>query len=185
MMILNNIKLFTILVTMTLANAAWATDYKNVPSDKIDIYKRAVIIAVNKSNFTCRADNGNQYQYALVGYVAHAQRVRLESNGAQPVLAFETRVEAGEKDPIGGHVLETTARYIVKITTTVDYKQIITYRVDIERLSEVNTGDLKNPTLQHQWRLELGATCTANSALANRTSIEDRGSMMPGTDVGN
>lgn len=127
-----------------LSSSAWAS-YQEIPQDRLESYKKATVLAGQKSGLSKCNVSGylehNDVQY----YITMATSGRIDSSGSQPILLFEQQA-SGKK-------------YLATIISTSDYKLLVSVKVEEFIWSDINRGDLQNPQIEKGFVLSGSGEC--------------------------
>ncbi|MCB0369187.1 MAG: hypothetical protein KDD45_06950 [Bdellovibrionales bacterium] len=136
--------LSSIFLGLILNSSAWA-GYQEIPQDRLESYKVATILAGQKSSFTHCAVSGYLEHNDVQDYITIATSGRIDSSGSQPILIFEYET-SGKK-------------YLATVSSTSDYKLLVSIKVEEFIWSDVNTGDLQNPRIEKGFTLNAYGEC--------------------------
>lgn len=124
------------LIAALLSSTAFA-EYKTIPQSQLETYKKAVVIAGQRSSLNNCHESGAQglAERDLGTYIKNADSGKIDLDGNQPILIFECGSVSGRAN----------TKAIATIITSRDYKSVTSIKVEELQLSDVNTGDLLNP----------------------------------------
>jgi len=116
-----------------------------VPQNRLNDYKTAFDLALKQSSLTCKLTLG-QDSFYFMSAVDNATSVQINP-GSQPVLVFSSLSQDGK------------SKTEVRITTSADYKSIVTMDGGIYVQGAQNDGDLENPVIVQGWQAQTTAVC--------------------------
>lgn len=134
----------SIFLGLILSSSAWA-GYQGIPQDRLESYKKATVLAGQKSSLAHCTVSGSLEHNDVQDYITMATSGRIDSSGSQPILIFEH--EASGK------------KYLAIVISTSDYKLLVSVKVEEFIWSDVNTGDLQNPRIEKEFVLNAYGEC--------------------------
>lgn len=138
------------LIAALLSSTAFA-EYKTIPQSQLETYKKAVVIAGQRSSLNNCHESGAQglAERDLAAYVQNADSGKIDLDGNQPILIFECSSVSGRAN----------TKAIATIITSKDYKSVTSIKVEELQLSDVNTGDLLNPHIVKDYVVTSSGEC--------------------------
>lgn len=115
---------------------------KSVPTSSFSTYKEAVRMDLSQETLPCEITDGVQKGEQLnlsPTVIDDATFAEVDSNGSQPLLIF-TKQDKVEKK-------------VVSITTSPDYKRIVSVEYDFYSVTIVNSGNLQVPDITKKYIL--------------------------------
>lgn len=131
---------YSTLIAMVISSTAFA-EFRAIPQAQLEAYKKAVALATQQSSINNCKESGNLTDRALGEYVQEAESGKVDVDGNQPILIFERHFPT----------VSMNLKSITTITSTADYKRLRSIKVEELLLSDVNTGDLKNPNIVKEY----------------------------------
>jgi hypothetical protein len=138
------INLSSVFLGLILSSSAWSA-LQEIPQDQLEIYKKATILAGQKSRLSECAISGMLEYTDVQYYISLATSGQIDSAGLQPILIFKNET-SGKK-------------YLATVVSSSDYKLLDSVKVEEFIWSDVNTGDLKNPRIEKQFVLNASGDC--------------------------
>lgn len=139
---------FPALVVALLCSYGYA-EYKNIPLNQLESYKTAVVIAGLKSPLSNCKESGFIAVRSLDTYLKKADSGKIELYGKQPILFFENSSVDGRAD----------TKAVTTIITSNDYKSIVSIKVEILQLSDINIGNIRNPHIVKAYEVISSGEC--------------------------
>lgn len=113
---------------------------------KFKDYQDAVLALTYNDNKSCHLfypeiEDGLYFPFKINSLILEAETVTV-SEGAQPILTFNTKLTPGKIDPQGIYGM------VITITTDISYAKIESLTANMFRLGRVNSGNLLNPVMK-------------------------------------
>lgn len=151
-----------------LINTDAHAELKPIHQESLDQYTGATALAVTNSTMRkCYyvSDSGkNNTQIKdpsdrpdlLAGWIADAEYAEIDDSGQQPLLVFYRYKNPDLSDVTK---LDTVAQSSISVTTSQDYKSILSVKQEDFSLRKVNKGDLRHPSLGFELVFSRGFVC--------------------------
>lgn len=132
------------LLVVTVTGSTVFAAPQPIPTERLKDYKMAVLIAIRQSKIECIVTKGSP-SASVVSRLDRAQSGTVNLEGTQPLLEL-TSEEAGE-------------RSVVTVTTSSDFKTIVSLKVEDFHKDKVNVGDLLNPSIADGYQCVAAFSC--------------------------
>ncbi len=132
------------ILVLSMASIANATAV-SIPTESLETYKSAVLTSMNGIGYDCKAVAGVG-SYADTSAIAAATEGTVDMAGGQPLLTLSHSNYKGVT--------------VITVTSTANFKEVVSYTSETFVMGDVNSGDLRTPSMGKGLVSDGKALCT-------------------------
>jgi hypothetical protein len=102
--------------------------------EQLDVFKTAVSIPVSQASYDCKSLSGYILPSDIQVAVDGATEGSVDTDGVQPIIIFV--------------YIFDSSKWVVRITSSPDFRSVSGVNLEMFDQQQVNSGDLKNPAIE-------------------------------------